>query len=32
MGCASGIDNDINLVHLAYVRAGTGHALIGSRQ
>ncbi|MGI5292027.1 transposase [Nonomuraea polychroma] len=32
MGCAGGIDNGINLVHLAYVRAGTGHALIGSRQ
>ncbi|WSA25429.1 IS701 family transposase [Streptosporangium sp. NBC_01810] len=32
MGCAGGIDNGINLVHLAYVRAGVGHALIGSRQ
>lgn len=32
MGCAGGIDNGINTVHLAYVRAGTGHALIGSRQ
>ncbi|GAA4049125.1 SRSO17 transposase [Nonomuraea soli] len=32
MGCAGGIDNGINTVHLAYVRAGVGHALIGSRQ
>ncbi|MGP3954405.1 IS701 family transposase [Nonomuraea sp. 3N208] len=32
MGCAGGIDNGINLVHLAYVRAGAGHTLIGSRQ
>jgi SRSO17 transposase len=32
MGCAGGIDNGINTVHLAYVRAGAGHALIASRQ
>ncbi|MEU7005117.1 IS701 family transposase [Nonomuraea sp. NPDC046570] len=32
MGCAGGIDNGINTVHLAYVRADAGHALIGSRQ
>ncbi|TDD00434.1 transposase [Nonomuraea diastatica] len=32
MGCAGGIDNGINTVHLAYVRAGSGHALIASRQ
>jgi len=32
MGCAGGIDNGINTVHLAYVRAEAGHALIGARQ
>jgi SRSO17 transposase len=32
MGCAGGIDNGINTVHLAYVRGGGGHALIASRQ
>lgn len=36
MGCAGGIDNGINTVintvHLAYIRAGAGHALIASRQ
>jgi SRSO17 transposase len=32
MGCAGGVDNGINTVHLAYVRAGAGHALIASRQ
>ncbi|GAA2700160.1 IS701 family transposase [Nonomuraea recticatena] len=32
LGCAGGIDNGINLVHLAYIRAGAGHTLIGSRQ
>jgi SRSO17 transposase len=32
MGCAGGIDNGINTVHLAYVGAGFGHALIASRQ
>ncbi|GAA3509802.1 hypothetical protein GCM10023075_71100 [Streptosporangium album] len=32
MGCAGGVDNGINTVHLAYIRAGAGHALIASRQ
>ncbi len=32
MGCAGGVENDINTVHLAYVREGVGHALIGARQ
>jgi SRSO17 transposase len=32
MGCAGGIDNGINTVHLAYIRGGSGHALIASRQ
>ncbi|MEU0477672.1 transposase [Streptosporangium sp. NPDC006013] len=32
MGCAGGIDNGINTVHLAYVRAEAGHALIGTHQ
>jgi len=32
MGCAGGVDNGINTVHLSYVREGTGHALIGARQ
>ncbi|MEV0819944.1 transposase [Nonomuraea rubra] len=32
MGCAGGIDNGVNTVCLAYVRARTGHALIGARQ
>ncbi|WUW10924.1 IS701 family transposase [Streptosporangium sp. NBC_01469] len=32
MGCAGGIDNGINTVYLAYVRADAGHALIGARQ
>jgi SRSO17 transposase len=32
MGCAGGIDNGVNTVYLAYIRAGTGHALIGARQ
>ncbi|MFD0480681.1 IS701 family transposase [Nonomuraea thailandensis] len=31
MGCAGSIDNGINTVYLAYVRAGAGHALIGAR-
>lgn len=31
MGCAGGVDNGINTVHLAHVRAGAGHALIASR-
>jgi hypothetical protein len=32
MGCAGGVANGINTVHLAYVREKTGHALIGARQ
>jgi SRSO17 transposase len=32
MGCAGGVDNGINTVHLAYVRQDVGHALIGCRQ
>jgi len=32
MGCASGVENGINTVHLSYVREKTGHALIGARQ
>jgi SRSO17 transposase len=32
MGCADGVDNGINTVHLSYVREKTGHALIGARQ
>jgi SRSO17 transposase len=32
MGCAGGVQNGINTVHLSYVREGTGHALIGARQ
>jgi SRSO17 transposase len=32
MGCAGGIDNGINTVYLALIRAATGHALIGARQ
>jgi hypothetical protein len=32
MGCAGGVENGINTVHLAYVREGTGQALIGARQ
>jgi len=32
MGCAGRVENGINTVHLAYVREGTGHALIGFRQ
>jgi hypothetical protein len=32
MGCAGGVENGINTVHLSYVREGTGHALIGARQ
>jgi SRSO17 transposase len=32
MGCAGGIDNGINTVHLAYIRADAGHALVASRQ
>jgi SRSO17 transposase len=32
MGCAGRVANGINTVHLAYVREGTGHALIAARQ
>jgi hypothetical protein len=32
MGCAGGVENGINTVHLSYVREGTGHALIGARR
>jgi SRSO17 transposase len=32
MGCAGGVENGINTVHLSYVRESTGHALIGARQ
>lgn len=32
LGCAGNVANGINTVHLAYVRQGTGHALIGARQ
>jgi SRSO17 transposase len=32
MGCAGGVDNGINTVHLAYIRASTGHALIAAKQ
>jgi DDE superfamily endonuclease len=32
MGCAGRVANRINTVHLSYVRARTGHALIDARQ
>jgi SRSO17 transposase len=32
MGCAGGVENGINTVHLSYVREKTGHALVGARQ
>jgi len=32
LGCAGRVANGINTVHLAYVREGSGHALIGARQ
>lgn len=32
MGCAGGVANGVNTVHLSYVREKTGHALIGFRQ
>jgi hypothetical protein len=32
MGCAGGVENGINTVHLSYIREQTGHALIGARQ
>jgi SRSO17 transposase len=32
LGCVGKVANGINTVHLAYVREGTGHALIGARE
>lgn len=32
LGCAGRVANGINMVHLSYVREGTGHALAGARQ
>ncbi len=32
LGCAGQVANGINTVHVAYVREGIGHALIGARQ
>ena len=32
MGCAGRVANGINTVHVSFVRAKTGHALIGARQ
>ena len=32
MGCADGVANGINTVHLSYIREKTGHALTGFRQ
>ena len=32
MGCAGRVANGINTVHLSYVRARAGHAIIGARQ
>ena len=32
LGCAGKVANEINTVHLSYVREGTGHALIGARE
>ena len=32
LGCVGKVANGINTVHLAYVREGTGHALIAARQ
>ena len=32
LGCAGKVANGINTVHLAYVREGTGHALIAARE
>jgi SRSO17 transposase len=32
MGCAGGVENGVNTVHLSYVREGTGHALVGFQQ
>jgi hypothetical protein len=32
LGCVGKVANGINTVHLAYMREGTGHALIGARE
>jgi SRSO17 transposase len=32
LGCVGKVANGINTVHLACVREGTGHALIGARE
>jgi SRSO17 transposase len=32
LGCVGKVANGINTVHLAYVREGTGHALVGARE
>jgi SRSO17 transposase len=32
LGCVGKVANGINTVHLAYVREGTGHTLIGARE
>ncbi len=32
LGCVGKVADGINTVHLAYVREGTGHALIGARE
>ena len=32
LGCAGRVANGINTVHLSYMRARTGHALIGARR
>jgi hypothetical protein len=32
LGCVGKVANGINTVHLAYVREGTRHALIGARE
>jgi SRSO17 transposase len=32
LGCSGKVANGINTVHLAYVREGSGHALIGARE
>ena len=32
MGCADGVANGINTVHISYIREKTGHVLAGFRQ
>ena len=32
LGCVGKVANGINIVHLAYVREATGHALVGARE